>query len=99
MYGFTKKIVFMQTPQKLYQHLLQNFDSYTIKELIDLNNDLILNASWGTQKATFRTAVLSSLARKGVNLSHITSHDDGFTTIQLVPVELDEDNALVPLAC
>lgn len=89
----------MQTPHELYQHLVQNFHNYSIKELVNLNNDLVRNASWGTQKAAFRTAVLNSLARKGVNLSRIISHDDGFTTVQLVPVELGEDNTLIPLAC
>lgn len=88
----------MQTPHELYQHLVQNFHHYSIKELVNLNNDLVRNASWGTQKAAFRTAVLNSLARKGVNLSRIISHDDGFTTVQLVAVELGEDNTLIPLA-
>ncbi len=89
----------MQTPHELYQHLVQNFHHYSIKELVNLNNDLVRNASWGSQKAAFRTAVLNSLARKGVNLSRIISHDDGFTTVQLVVVELGEDNTLIPLAC
>ncbi|MFD2599577.1 5-oxoprolinase [Sphingobacterium corticis] len=89
----------MHTPQELYQHLIQNFHQYSVRELINLNNDLVRNASWGSHKATFRTAVLNSLARKGVDLSPITSHDDGFTTIQLVPVDLDENNSLIPLAC
>ena len=89
----------MQTPHELYQHLVQNFHHYSIKELVNLNNDLVRNTSWGTQKAAFRTAVLNSLARKGVNLSRIISHDDGFTTVQLVAVELGEDNTLIPLAC
>lgn len=88
----------MHTPHELYQHLVHNFSNYSIKELVNLNNDLIQNTSWGTQKATFRTAVLNSLARKGVNLSRILSHDDGFTTVQLVPVELGEDNTLIPQA-
>ncbi|MCL7986746.1 5-oxoprolinase [Sphingobacterium sp. lm-10] len=89
----------MQTPNELYQHLVQNFHHYSVKELVNLNNDLVRNKSWGTQKAAFRTAVLNSLARKGVDLSRIVSHDDGFTTIQLVPVELGDDNTLIPLAC
>lgn len=87
----------MKTPNELYQHLIRQFGSYSIHELIDLNNDLVKNSSWGRNKATFRTAVLNSLAKKGIDLSHIISRDDGFTSVKITPVKLQNDNVLVPL--
>lgn len=85
----------MKTANNLYNHLLQQFIHYSIPELIDLNNELVTGNGWGSNRATFRTAVLTTLARKGVNLSPIISRDDGFTSIRIVPIKLTDDNTVV----
>lgn len=87
----------MKTANNLYNHLLQQFIHYSIPELIDLNNELVTGNGWGSNRATFRTAVLTTLARKGVNLSPIISRDDGFTSIRIVPIKLTADNTIVAM--
>lgn len=86
----------MSTTPDFHQHLTQNFSNYSIIELIHLNNETIKNDSWGNNKAIFRTAIISALSRKGVDLSNIITKEDGFTTVKLVAVKL-EKNKLIPL--
>ncbi|MCA5006310.1 5-oxoprolinase [Sphingobacterium bovistauri] len=81
----------------LYQHLIEKFSNYSIEELIQLNNETVKGQGWGTTKATFRTAIITAFSRKGIDLSHIISKEDGFTSVKSVPVRL-EDNTLIPLA-
>lgn len=86
----------MSTTIPLYQHLLEKFANYTIEELIQLNNETIKGKGWGSTKATFRTAIIAAFSKKGVDLSQIVIKQDGFTSIQSVPVRLEE-NTLIPL--
>ncbi|RZF58323.1 5-oxoprolinase [Sphingobacterium corticibacterium] len=79
----------------LQGHLLQQFLQYSISELIELNNDLVKGTGWGRDRSAFRTAVISALRRKGVDLSPIISRDDGFTTIHMVPIKLSGDNNII----
>lgn len=87
----------MSTTVHLYQHLVEKFSNYSIEELIQLNNATVKSSGWGSAKATFRTAIIASFSKKGIDLSHIISKDDGFTTVQSVLVRLEE-NTLIPLA-
>ncbi|MDM1296223.1 5-oxoprolinase [Sphingobacterium sp. N143] len=80
----------------LYQHLLEKFSDYSIDELILLNNDTVLGQGWGSSKATFRTALISTFSKRGLDLSKIISKEDGFTSVKHVPVRLVK-NVLVPL--
>ena len=80
----------------LYQHLLEKFTSYSLEELIELNNETVKGNGWGSTKATFRTAILAAFSKKGVDLSKIISKEDGFTSVKSVPVRL-EQNALIPI--
>lgn len=80
----------------LYQHLLEKFSYYSINELIQLNNDTILGQGWGSSKSTFRTALLSTFSKRGLDLSNIISREDGFTSIKHVAVRLEE-NRLIPI--
>lgn len=86
----------MSTTIQLYQHLLDKFATYSLEELIDLNNETVKGQGWGSTKGTFRTAILAAFSKKGVDLSNIISKEDGFTTVKSVPVRL-EQNALIPL--
>lgn len=86
----------MSTTLPLYQHLVEKFTAYSVDELIVLNNETVKNTGWGTKKGTFRTAILAAFSKKGMDLSHIISKEDGFTTIKSVPVRL-EQNVLIPL--
>lgn len=86
----------MATTTNLYQHLLEKFTYYSTDELIQLNNDTILDGGWGSSKGTFRTALLSTFSKRGLDLSNIISKEDGFTSVKHVPVKL-EKNALIPL--
>lgn len=86
----------MSTTIQLYQHLVEKFTSYSVDELIELNNETIQGKGWGSTKATFRTALLAAFSKKGLDLSHIISKEDGFTSIKTVPVRL-EQNVLIPL--
>lgn len=86
----------MATTKALFDHLLDKFGSYSVEELIQLNNDTIQSSGWGSTKATFRTALISTLSRRGIDLSRIVSKDDGFTSIRSVAVKL-ENNTLVPI--
>lgn len=86
----------MATTTNLYQHLLEKFTYYSTDELIQLNNDTILDEGWGSSKATFRTALLSTFSKRGLDLSKIISKEDGFTSVKHVPVKL-EKNTLIPL--
>lgn len=87
----------MSTTIQLYQHLLDKFTSYSIEELIELNNETIKGRGWGSTKATFRTAILATFSKKGIDLSQIISKEDGFTSVKSVEVRL-EQNRLIPLA-
>lgn len=86
----------MSTTIQLYQHLLEKFHHYSIEELIQLNNDIVKSKGWGSTKATFRTAIINAFSKRGIDLSHIISKEDGFTVIQYAAVRL-EDNALIPV--
>jgi hypothetical protein len=86
----------MSTPN-LYQHLLEKFSYYSINELIQLNNDTVTDKGWGSSKSTFRTALISTFSKRGIDLSNIISREDGFTSVQYVAVKL-EDNTLIPIA-
>ncbi|MBA8988077.1 5-oxoprolinase [Sphingobacterium cellulitidis] len=83
------------TAKPLHQHLVEKFHHYSNNELVILNNDLV-NSNWGTNKTAFRTALLSTLSNRGIDLSAIISTEDGFTQIQRVPVKLSE-NKLIPI--
>lgn len=86
----------MATTTNLYQHLLEKFSYYSTDELIQLNNDTILGQGWGSSKATFRTALISTFSKRGLDLSRIVSKEDGVTSVKHVPVRL-EQNILIPL--
>lgn len=86
----------MSTTIQLYQHLLDKFRSYSIEELIDLNNETVKGKGWGSSKSTFRTALLATFSKKGIDLSQIISKEDGFTSVKPVEVRLEE-NKLIPL--
>ncbi len=86
----------MTTSNPFYQHLLDSFISYSTEELIELNNETVKNNAWGSNKAAFRTAIISAFSRKGLDLSYIISKNDGFTSIKLTQVRL-EQNTLVPI--
>ncbi len=85
----------MSTTIHLYQHLIEKFSAYSVEELIQLNNETVRSQGWGSAKATFRTAIIAAFSKKGLDLSHIVSKEDGFTTVLPVPVRL-EHNVLVP---
>ncbi len=85
----------MSNTKPLHQHLVEQFHHYSTTELVILNNDLV-RSNWGTNKTAFRTALLSTLSNRGIDLSAIISTEDGFTQIQRVPVKLD-NNKLIPL--
>ncbi|MDH5827779.1 5-oxoprolinase [Sphingobacterium faecium] len=80
----------------LYHHLLEKFSYYSINELIQLNNDTISGKGWGSSKSTFRTALLSTFSKRGLDLSNIISREDGFTSVKHVAVRLEE-NTLIPI--
>ena len=86
----------MSINTKLYNHLLEKFSKYSIDELIYLNNETINNKKWGFTRPTFRTALITTFRRLGIDLSHIIIKDDGYTYILSVPVRL-ENNSLIPL--
>ncbi|MGB3065457.1 5-oxoprolinase [Sphingobacterium thalpophilum] len=86
----------MATTTNLYQHLLEKFSYYSLDELIQLNNDVVVGQGWGSSKAAFRTALLSTFSKRGLDLSNIVTKEDGFTSIKHVPVRL-EQNVLIPL--
>ncbi|HLS95640.1 hypothetical protein BC792_10485 [Sphingobacterium allocomposti] len=86
----------MSTTTRLSQHLQEQFNNYSVPELITFNNDIVENKVWGATRSTFRNAILKALARKGIDLSPIISKEDGFSVIQIVKVKL-ENNALIPL--
>lgn len=86
----------MSTTTHLSNHLLDKFHQYSIDELVTLNNDLVVNNTWGSSRSTFRNAVLRALARKGLNLSAIITKEDGFSVIQIVKIKISE-NAVVPI--
>ncbi|WP_312789684.1 5-oxoprolinase [Sphingobacterium sp.] len=87
----------MATTKSLYEHLSEKFIHYSIKELIQFNNDTVLEQGWGSSRAIFRAALLSTLSKKGLDLSSIISREDGFTSVRQVAVRL-EDNRLVPIS-
>lgn len=86
----------MSTTIQLYQHLIEKFATYSIEELIQLNNETVQGQGWGSTKATFRTAIIAAFSKKGLDLSRIVIKQDGFTSIQKVPVRLEE-NTLIPI--
>ncbi|GAA4516971.1 MULTISPECIES: hypothetical protein [Sphingobacterium] len=86
----------MSNNSKLFQHLVEKFSQYTTEELIRLNNETVDSNAWGSSRATFRTAIISALSRKGIDMSRIIEKQDGFTHIKSVPVKL-QDNSLIPL--
>lgn len=88
----------MSTALSFYQHLLEKFSNYSVEELIHLNNETIKGHGWGSSRATFRTAIIAAFSKKGVDLSHIVTKNDGFTSILSVPVKLVE-NTLIPINC
>lgn len=88
----------MSTTRSFYQHLLEKFSNYSTEELIQLNNETAQNQSWGSSRATFRTAIIAAFSKKGIDLSHIVTKNDGFTSISSVPVKLVE-NTLIPISC
>ena len=77
----------MSTTIQFSHHLLEQFTSYSVSELIILNNDIVENRGWGTERSTFRNAILKALVTK----------EDGFSSIQIVKVKI-ENNTLLP-AC
>lgn len=85
----------MSNTKPLQQHLVEQFQNYSTNELVILNNDLV-NSNWGANKTAFRTALLSTLSSRGIDLSAIISTEDGFTQIHRVAVKLT-DNKLIPI--
>ncbi|HMR17821.1 MAG TPA: 5-oxoprolinase [Sphingobacterium sp.] len=85
----------MATLNYLYNHLTESFNNYSTEELIELNNEIV-QSNWGSSRGTFRTAILNAFAKRGIDLSHIISKNDGFTSIKSVPVRL-EKNTLIPI--
>ncbi len=86
----------MSTVLHLSTHLQEQFSNYSIPELITINNDIVESDGWGASRSTFRNAILKALAKKGIDLSPIISKEDGFSSIQIVKVRL-ENNVLIPL--
>ena len=84
----------MATVNYLYAHLTERFTNYSTEELIALNNEIV-RSNWGSSRGTFRSALLHALSKRGLDLSSIISKADGFTTVSVVPVRLEE-NRLVP---
>ncbi len=85
----------MSNSKDLKTHLQSQFFHYSTQELVILNNDLV-QSNWGKNKSIFRTALLSALSKRGIDLSAIISHEDGFTQIHRVQVKLEE-NKLIPI--
>ncbi|WP_312139529.1 5-oxoprolinase [Sphingobacterium sp.] len=85
----------MSNTKPLQQHLAEQFKNYSTQELVILNNDIV-KTNWGTSKSAFRTALLSALSKRGIDLSAIISKEDGITLIQRVAVRL-EANRLVAI--
>ncbi|WKK60310.1 5-oxoprolinase [Sphingobacterium sp. BN32] len=85
----------MSNTKPLQQHLEEQFKNYSTQELVILNNDIV-KTNWGTSKSAFRTALLSALSKRGIDLSAIISKEDGITLIQRVAVRL-EANRLVAI--
>ncbi|NQD70570.1 5-oxoprolinase [Sphingobacterium shayense] len=85
----------MSTTIQLSRHLLEQFTSYSISELIMLNNDIVETRGWGTDRSTFRNAILRTLVNKGIDISPIITKEDGFSSIQIVKVKI-ENNVLLP---
>lgn len=84
----------MATINYLYKHLTESFNNYSTEELIELNNEII-QSNWGSSRGTFRSAILNTFAKRGIDLSRIISKQDGFTSVHTVAVRL-EGNMLVP---
>ncbi|MVZ60485.1 5-oxoprolinase [Sphingobacterium humi] len=85
----------MSHTKPLQQHLVEQFHHYSTHELVLLNNDIV-QSNWGRNKSAFRSALLSTLAKRGIDLSAIISKEDGITLIQKVVVKL-EANKLIPV--
>jgi len=85
----------MSNTKPIQQHLAEQFKNYSTQELVILNNDIV-KTNWGTSKSAFRTALLSALSKRGIDLSAIISKEDGITLIQRVAVRL-EANRLVAI--
>ncbi len=85
----------MSNTKPLQQHLAEQFKNYSTQELVIINNDIV-KTNWGTSKSAFRTALLSALSKRGIDLSAIISKEDGITLIQRVAVRL-EANRLVAI--
>ncbi len=96
IYGLTSKFLNCMASKHLYDHLINKFTTYSIEELIELNNETVKQGAWGANKGTFRTAIIAAFSRKGIDLSKIVCKEDGFTSIQSVAVRL-EKNTLIPL--
>ncbi|MBE8715294.1 5-oxoprolinase [Sphingobacterium hungaricum] len=86
----------MSAPTQLYQHLVEKFKNYSTQELITLNNDVVTNNAWGSTKSAFRTAILDAFSKRGLDLSHLVSKEDGFTSVKVTQIKLDK-NVLLPL--
>ena len=85
----------MSNTKPLQQHLVEQFNNYSTQELVILNNDIV-KSNWGKSKSVFRSALLSALSKRGIDLSEIISKEDGITLIQRVAVRL-EANRLVAI--
>ncbi|MVZ67073.1 5-oxoprolinase [Sphingobacterium sp. DK4209] len=84
----------MSNTKSLQQHLAEQFHHYSTQELVVLNNDIV-ESYWGQSKSAFRSALLSALSRRGIDLSAIISKEDGITLIQRVAVKLEENRLIV----
>ncbi|MCT1526371.1 5-oxoprolinase [Sphingobacterium hotanense] len=85
----------MSNTKPLQQHLVEQFNNYSTQELVILNNDIV-KSNWGKSKSAFRSALLSALSKRGIDLSEIISKEDGITLIQRVAVRL-EANRLIAI--
>jgi len=85
----------MSNNNQLSHHLLKQFNSYSISELVTLNNDIVENRGWGNNRSTFRNAILKTFVIRGIDISSIITKEDGFSSIQIVKVKI-ENNTLFP---
>ncbi|MFE7086536.1 5-oxoprolinase [Sphingobacterium spiritivorum] len=86
----------MSTPIQLYQDFLEIFQKYSVQELIEVNNQDLQEHGRPGSRGAFRTALLHAFSLRGLDLSRIVSKEDGFTSITISALRL-ENNVLIPI--